>query len=174
VIGDLVQANEQWQLRFERELPHSQARVWRALTEPDELRRWFPDQIVVSGWKVGAKLRFQDANAKMQPFEGGVLAFQPPSLLEFRWGTDTIRLELAPRGSGCVLTLIDTIDELGKAARDGAGWHVCLDALQRALDGKAASDSSSDAWSEVHDEYVRKFGPEASTIGPPEGWTETA
>ena len=174
MIGDLVQASEQWQLRFERELSHSPARVWRALTEPDELRKWFPDQIVVSEWKVGARLRFQDANAKMQPFEGEVLAFQPPSLLEFRWGTDTIRLELAPRGSGCVLTLIDTIDELGKAARDGAGWHVCLDALQRALDGKAVSDSSSDAWNEVHDEYVSKFGPEASTIGPPEGWTETA
>ncbi|HYS98864.1 MAG TPA: SRPBCC family protein [Candidatus Dormibacteraeota bacterium] len=174
MIGDLVQADKHWQLRFERELAHSPARVWRALTEPEELRKWFPDEIVVEEWKVGARLRFQDANAKMPPFEGEVLAFQPPSLLEFRWGTDTIRLEVAPRGSGCVLTLIDTIDELGKAARDGAGWHVCLDALQRALDGKAAPGVQSDAWNEVHEDYVRKFGPEASSIGPPEGWSESA
>ena len=27
----------------------------------------------------------------------------------------------------------DTIDDLGKAARDGAGWHVCLEALEHAL-----------------------------------------
>jgi len=69
-----------------------------------------------------------------------------------------------------VLTLIDTIDELGKAARDGAGWHVCLDNLERALEGRVAG--GPDAWNQVHGEYVRKFGPEASTIGPPEGRSE--
>jgi len=25
-------------------------------------------------------------------------------------------------------------------------------------------------WSAVHEDYVKKFGPEASTIGPPKGW----
>jgi len=98
-----------------------------------------------------------------------VLACAPPSLLEFRWGSDTIRFEVAPRESGSTLTLIDTIDELGKAARDGAGWHVCLDALEHALDGTDAP-SMPERWSAVHEDYVKKFGPEASTIGPPKGW----
>jgi len=168
VIGDLEKAGERWELRFRRELPYPPARVWKALTEPDELRKWFPDQVSVSEWTVGAKMEFKDANARIQPFDGEVIAYEPPRLLEFRWGTDTIRFEVAPRGAGCTLTLIDIIDELGKAARDGAGWHVCLDALEHALDGTAAP-AMPERWTAVHRDYVKKFGPEAATIGPPGG-----
>lgn len=46
--------------------------------------------------------------------------------------TDAIRLEIKPAGDGCVLTLLDTIDEVGEATRDDAGWHVCLRACLRA------------------------------------------
>jgi uncharacterized protein YndB with AHSA1/START domain len=163
-LGDLAKAGDRWQLRFERVLQHPVGRVWKALTEPEELRRWFPDTVAVDEWKVGAKMTFKDANAQIQPFDGEVLAYDPPWLLEFRWGTDVIRFEVAPRGEGSVLTLVDTIDELGKAARDGAGWHVCLNALERALDG--APGPAGD-WLTLRDEYAEKFGPEASTIGPP-------
>jgi uncharacterized protein YndB with AHSA1/START domain len=173
MIGDLERAGDRWQVRFRRELRHPVANVWKALTEPDELRKWFPDHVTVEEWKVGARMEFKDANAGVQPFDGEVLVYEPPRLLEFRWGTDTIRFEVAPHGSGSVLTLIDTIDDLGKAARDGAGWHVCLDALQSALEG-TKPDATSDAWQRVHDEYIKKFGPEASTIGPPEGSKEAA
>jgi uncharacterized protein YndB with AHSA1/START domain len=173
MIGDLEKSGSRWQLRFRRELRHPVANVWKALTEPDELRKWFPDQVSVEEWKVGARMEFKAANAGIPPFDGEVLAYEPPSVLEFRWGTDTIRFELARHGSGSVLTLIDTIDERGKAARDGAGWHVCLDALQSALDGTTPGPMS-DAWQEIHHDYVKKFGPEASTIGPPEDWKEAA
>ncbi|TMD28036.1 MAG: hypothetical protein E6I92_04390 [Chloroflexi bacterium] len=120
MIGDLEKAGDRWRLRFRRELRHPVGRVWKALTEPDELRRWFPDQVHVDEWKVGSKMQFKDANARIEPFEGEVLAYDPPSVLEFRWGTDVIRFEVAPRGEGCVLTLTDTIDEVGKAA--GVVW----------------------------------------------------
>ena len=163
-IGDLVKDGDRWQLRFRRELRHPVAKVWRALTEPEELRMWFPDTVHVDAWKVGARMTFKDANARIQPFDGEVLAYDPPRLLEFRWGTDVIRFEVTPRSQGSVLTLVDTIDELGKASRDAAGWHVCLDALERALDGKRGPASD---WAATRDEYAKKFGPEASTIGPP-------
>lgn len=85
-------------------------------------------------------------------------------------GPDTIRFEIAPAGGGdrCTLTLIDTLQELGKAVRDGAGWHACLDALQEELEGRAVSAESSARWAEVHPGYVQAFGPAAATIGPPE------
>ena len=110
----------------------------------------------------GAPLRFDG-------FEGEVLAVEPHALLEFRWGTDTIRIELEPDGEGTALTLLDTFDELGKAARDGAGWHVCLDQLEHELDGNEAPWSSEERWKAVHPGYVEEFPPEASTIGPPSG-----
>ena len=85
--------------------------------------------------------------------------------MELRWEDDeTLRLELASSASGCVLTLINRFDEIGKAARDAAGWHACLDALEAWLDGAPVPD---DRWSEVHPGYVSRFGPEAATLGPP-------
>lgn len=164
--GTLEQTSTGPRLRFTRRLPHPPERVWRAITEPDELKAWFPDTIVVSEWAVGAPLRFEHPGGG---FDGEVLAFEPQTLLEFRWGTDVIRLELEPDGDGTSLTLLDTIDELGKAARDGAGWHSCLDQLEHHLAGTTPEGSPSDRWRELHRSYVEDFGPEASTIGPPEG-----
>ena len=167
MLGELERVSEGWQLRFTRELRHSPERVWRALTEPQDLREWFPDTIVVpQEWRVGAKLEFKHEG--VYAFDGEVLVFQPPRVLELRWGTDLIRFEIQPRGSGSVLTLIDTIDELGKAARDSAGWHVCLDRLEHALDGTPAP-SMETAWPDLNKEYAKKFGRDAATIGPPEG-----
>jgi len=64
-----------------------------------------------------------------------MLVFDPPEVMEFTWGTDQLRIELQADGAGTLLTLTDTFDELGKAARDGAGWHECLDRLVADLDG---------------------------------------
>jgi len=161
--GRLEQTDAGPRLRFERHLPHPPARVWAAITEPEHLKAWFPDTIVVDEWVVGAPLRFEHPDFQ---FDGEVLAVEPPSLLEFRWGTDTIRLEVEPDGDGTKLTLLDTIDELGKAARDAAGWHACLDQLEAHLGGTPAPEQM-ETWREVHPGYVEAFGPEAATIGPP-------
>jgi hypothetical protein len=90
-------------------------------------------------------------------------------VLEFRWGTDVIRLELEQEEDRTKLTLLDTIDQLGKAARDGAGWHVCLDRLEHHLEGTAPPWSDRERWLEVHPAYVESLGPEAATVGPPPG-----
>ncbi|MGH3223319.1 MAG: hypothetical protein ACRDPY_32295, partial [Streptosporangiaceae bacterium] len=64
-----------------------------------------------------------------------------------------------------LLIFTDTLAEGGKAARDGAGWHVCLDALRAWIDG--AEPPAADRWQQVHPGYVERFGPEAATVGPP-------
>jgi hypothetical protein len=63
-----------------------------------------------------------------------------------------------------VLVMTQTMNEIGRAARDGAGWHVCLDALEARLDGR--EPPAADRWKQVHPGYVSRFGPEAATIGP--------
>ena len=167
--GTLEHTSAGPRLRFTRHLAHPADRVWRAVTEPDDLKAWFPDTIVVDRWAVGAPLRFEPATEGVDGFDGEVLAFEPPRMLEFRWGTDVIRIELEPYGEGTKLTLLDTIDELGKAARDAAGWHVCLDQLESRLDGREPGWSPSERWRELHPSYVDELGPEAATIGPPAG-----
>lgn len=164
--GQLEQVGAAWRLRFTRHLAHSAEKVWRAVIEPEHRVHWFPDRMI-GEVTLGAKLRFESDYVDGGFFEGEVLAVEPPTLLEFSWGTDLIRIEIEPTADGCVLTLLDTIDEVGKAARDGAGWHVCLDKLERHLDGAAPEWSDGDRWSELHPGYVSTFGPAAATIGPP-------
>jgi uncharacterized protein YndB with AHSA1/START domain len=158
-----------WQLRFTRMLRHPPEAVWRAITEPEHLAHWFPTTI--EGERVtGAPLRFSFPGGEAPPFDGEMIACEPPSLMELRWGPDIVRLELRATPDGTELTLLDTLDERGKAARDGAGWHTCLDRLTADLDGEERSGNAMNTWNDVHPHYVENFGREAATIGPPEGF----
>ena len=167
--GTIEQVNDsRWRLRFTRTLVHPRTKVWRAVTEPEQLARWFPTTI--DGERAaGAPLRFTFPNDMAEPFDGEMLAYEPESAIEFRWGPDLVRIEVRPVGEGTELTLLDTLEERGKAARDGAGWHTCLDALEAALAGEDEARAQMDTWAAVHPHYVESFGPKAATIGPPDG-----
>jgi uncharacterized protein YndB with AHSA1/START domain len=154
-------------LRFTRRFPQRPESVWRALTEPEHLAAWFP-QDVEGERAAGARLRFVSREDAAQAFDGEMLAFEPPLLMEMRWGTDVLRFELRPDGSGTVLEFTDTFDEIGKGARDGAGWHACLDLLTYAVAAEPAPWSSADRFGLVHPGYVQRLGAELSTIGPPD------
>ncbi len=162
-------ADGRWRLRFTRELAHPVDKVWRAITEPPHLAAWFPTTIE-GEYTPGARLHFVFPKDEAPPMDGEVIAYLPDSAFEFQWGPDVIRLEVRPSGNGTTLTLLHTFAEQGKAARDGAGWHTCLDALAAWLQGQDSQDSARrlmNRWAEVHPRYVEQFGPEAATIGPP-------
>jgi len=171
--GQLDRVGERWQLRFERTLAHPPDKVWRALTEPEHQAAWFPD--AMEGERVvGATLRFVSREMPDYPaFHGEILVFDPPNTLEFTWGEDTLRFELEPTPGGTLLRFLDTFYELGKAARDGAGWHVCLEQLVHSLDGEELPWKPEEHWQEVNAAYTEHLGPEASTLGPPQEWIDT-
>ena len=166
-LGTLHRAGDRWQLRFTRSLGHPPARVWRALTESEHIDAWFPASI--EGERAaGAKLRFPFRNGEGPTLDGEMLVYDEPRVLEFRWQDELLRFELAAEGDGCVLTFVNTFDDLGRAARDAAGWHVCLELLVLRLDGQEATWSSESRWKPINERYIEAFGPEAATVGPPE------
>jgi uncharacterized protein YndB with AHSA1/START domain len=157
-------------LRFERHLKHPVEKVWRALTDSAELDHWFP-QRVDGAFVPGGRLRFPFREAKVlgdevvPDFDGEVLEVDPPRLLSYTWGGDVLRFELIPEGEGCLLVFTDTFTEHGKAARDGAGWHVCLDGLEAHLGDGVPPDP--DRWRGLYENYSAAFGPQAATAPLP-------
>lgn len=165
-LGTLEDTGGGWQLRFDRHLRAAPATVWRAFAEPDLVAKWFPSTIE-GDLVVGATLRFDLEGHDAEPFDGTVLEADEPRLLVFRWAGDVLRFELAEAGGGTALTMSVLLDERGKATRDGAGWHESLDRLTGLWAG-GADGFVAQTWSEVQPVYAERFGPEASTIGPPD------
>ena len=80
--------------------------------------------------------------------DGVMLALDPMSLIELQWGPDAVRIELEPISSGTLLRLLAVLEDRGKGARDGAGWHACLAALGVHLDGAPPESArgAMDGW----------------------------
>jgi hypothetical protein len=97
---------------------------------------------------------------------GRVTDFDPPRRFAFYWGEDHLRFELEPADDhGCLLHFTIELDARDKAARDAAGWHQCLDALERQLTGTAPErPMPSDAWRERYDEYARRGLPTGAPV----------
>ena len=92
----LLRAGERPVLKFERHLQKPVDDVWRAVTDPAEMRAWFPTRIEIDEWKVGAQLTHFFDEHDIDALPGKVLEWDPPRRVSFTWGTDTICFELAP------------------------------------------------------------------------------
>ena len=148
-------------VRLERHLPDPPPVVWQALTEREQLRSWFPCDVAVSGgrWEPGAALTFTfPPEVADMTLTGEVLEADEPNLLVFTWGEETLRFELSPDDDGTRLVLIDKLPAEA-AARNAAGWDICLDRLA----GRAADP---DGWKRRFDAYAAEFEP---VIGPQAG-----
>jgi uncharacterized protein YndB with AHSA1/START domain len=157
---------EKWTLVLVRDLRHAPEKVWEALTEPEHLREWAPfDSDRNLGAAGTAKLSTVGA-PKMQVTETQVKRADAPRLLEFNWGGQDIRWELEPlSGGGTRLTLWHNIDR-GFISMGAAGWHICLDVLDRALAGQpigriVGPDAMKfGGWQRLNAEYAKQFGVE--------------
>jgi len=176
-----VREDDTYVLRFERRLAHPPEKVWRALTEAEQLREWFPVDIEGER-RPGAKLRFafrDDApKAADMPdllehdpvdLDGEFTEFDPPRVLAFDWGREHLRFELEPLDTGCRLVFTHSFDEHSgiphpggprkTAARTAAGWEVCLESLDAILGGTSATEDNRDQpnWPQLYESYLLRF-----------------
>ncbi|CAN5550143.1 hypothetical protein BH24ACT4_BH24ACT4_21400 [soil metagenome] len=129
---------------------------------------WFPQQILGER-RAGAPLRFVTSVDPDEGFAGEMLVYDPPRVMELTWGASRLRIELYPEGEATRLVLTEVLDDLGTGARNGAGWHECLDRLTAVVEGTVPLRWGR-RWHEVHPDYVAAFGPEAARLDAPEGW----
>lgn len=168
----LSDENGRAMLRFERVLRQSPERVWQALTQREQLEAWHPTPFDLQP-RPGGSITYAKGARWPAIADGEVLVYDPPSLLEHTWGDDLLRWELRPHSDGCLLLLTHIFDDRMKAARDAAGWHVCIEALESSLASEAPSqqpdmDRPPSVWSELNAHYQQRFGisPEQATLPP--------
>ena len=150
-------------LRFERHLARPVDDVWRAVTDPAEMRSWFPTRVEIDEWRAGASLTHHFDEHDIDPLPGTVLEWDPPRLVRFTWAEDTIGFELAPGPDGGTVFVLTEELAANHAARNAAGWESCLDCLEHGAE--------TEAWQPRFEHYVAAFEPRLGRQeGPPEGY----
>ena len=138
-------------LRFERRLAHPVERVWRAVTEPAELERWFP---AAADWTPAAGETFEAGGEA-----GQITELDPPHLIAWTFAGDLYRFELRAEQQGCVLVFIHVFDDRTLAAQTAAGWETYLSRLEPHLAGSFLTEEEAHKpWAEIHEHYAERFG----------------
>jgi uncharacterized protein YndB with AHSA1/START domain len=138
-------------LRFERTLPHSVERVWRAISEPAELERWFP---AAADWTPATGEIFEAYGGS-----GEVTEVDAPHRLAWTFGSERYSFELAAQDRGCRLVFTHVFDDRALAAQTAAGWETYLSRLEPHLAGGYLSEADAHGpWEEVHERYAERFG----------------
>lgn len=160
--GTYVDVGGRPAVRFERRYPYPAQVVWQAITDPRELRHWFPSPDVEYDAREGGVISFRGDPYDPDGSQGTVLVWDPPHRFAFVWGDDELHLTVTPDGDGCRLELVDVLDAPGAAARNGAGWDFCLGALEQALAGRpgSAHDGSMSDFLPVLDGYAAQGLPD--------------
>jgi uncharacterized protein YndB with AHSA1/START domain len=135
-FGEVLRDGDTVMLRYERHMPHPVERVWRAITDSDQLRHWLPVDIVgerIQGADVHATF-WPDVAAKYQiespTLPAKILVWDPPHTFSWTWDRDTLTFELVPTETGTRLVFTTwVVDTTAGVDKTGAGYHVCLDQL---------------------------------------------
>jgi uncharacterized protein YndB with AHSA1/START domain len=138
-------------LVFERRLDHPVERVWRAVTDPEELALWF---VAPVEWRpeVGSKFVSME-----EP--GEVTAVEEPRQFAWTWGDEDFSFRLEPDGRGCRLTFTHVFRDPELVANYAAGWEVHFDRLDSHLaGGHLTYEDASKRVPELHERYAEAFG----------------
>jgi uncharacterized protein YndB with AHSA1/START domain len=155
---------EKWTLVLVRELRHPREKVWQALTDPAQLREWAPFDADGSLAAVGTTVKLTTVGAPSPHVtETKVTRADAPEMLEYNWGDFDMRWELQALGGGTRLTLWANIGRRF-IAMGAAGWHICLDVLDRLLSGTpmgrmvGPEAAKFGGWQRLNAEYAKQFG----------------
>jgi uncharacterized protein YndB with AHSA1/START domain len=160
---------EKWTLVLVRQLRHSPEKVWQALTDPAQLREWAPFEVDQNLGTAGAAVKLAWVGTP-QVSETKVTRADAPKVLEYAVGPNDMKWELEAQGGGTRVTLWASIDRR-YIAMGAAGWHICIDVLDRLLSGTplgrmaGPENMKFGGFQRLHAEYAKQFG-----IEPP-SWT---
>jgi uncharacterized protein YndB with AHSA1/START domain len=159
-LGTMENHGDHVVLRYERHLAHPVEHVWAALTDPDELVRWWgrvQAPRLASGEPYTITWLNEGEDGETVVMEATITEIREHELLEVHGDPHgTLRFELRADGDATDL-LLQCTSPVPPEHRTSvqAGWHFHLDALATALDGGSTDLAHPmEAWAPIHDRYV--------------------
>ncbi len=148
-LSNLHRPDAAWFIRQREVVSEPPERLWRAITDPAELARWWCGRSEVD-LRPGGRFAFGGPSVwgddpRMDPAAFEVLSIAPPERLEFRWplrGVDTtVLIELAAIVEGAELVVTQTAPAPPPGAPPEGShnwWSVTLPSLRSYLEGGRA------------------------------------
>lgn len=134
-LGQVSKDAEGFKVSFERVYPHNIQAVWEAITHPEKLKIWFTDMEI--DFTPGGKIRIWFRDEARTESYGEVVLVEPPHRFQFSWETELISWELSALDAHqTLLKLTHSKIDPFYAVNAPAGFHMLLDQLATALDGR--------------------------------------
>lgn len=129
-------------LEFQRFLPHPPEVVWQAITEPDQLQKWYMTRAKIDG-RTGGTIEFWSGPSQFH-VTGKILTWDQPHVFEHEWNVEPraelpngehsiVKWEIIPSGNGSVLRMIFNNLTKGTSLGFAPGSHAFLDRLEALL-----------------------------------------
>ena len=126
-------------IRIERHLPHPVERVWRAVTEPAEMARWFVVEEIP--WTPAEGEEFEAAGQR-----GRITELAPPHRFAWAWHVERYSFDLSEDGDGTLLVFTHVFNpEYGPKEQHEHGWAIYFSRLDAHLDGGFLSEEEAHA-----------------------------
>ncbi|ALO65277.1 hypothetical protein AS189_00720 [Arthrobacter alpinus] len=157
---------ERTALTYSRHYAVAPEALWAMLTDPEKTQMWWAK--VRGQAKTGSSFDLKWLNVKDEGhgietdwWYGRIVAADAPKLLEFSNDMHgRIRIELTPTETGTAMTFTNTVAVPDEAVLMSlAGWHVHLDHLHEALEGKSVDwqhwwDDFYPCWEQIYAHYT--------------------
>ena len=132
-------------IRFERHLAYDVHDVWNAITDPERLADWWLpfDADITVDLRVGGEMVFSGApEGTPMVMTCTIIQLDPPVLFEHTHPApgSTMRWELEPADTGCILRLVHHVPDVQEAIDNCylVGLHTSLGRLEPCLAGTPA------------------------------------
>lgn len=141
-------------LRLEFRFAFPPVVLWKHLTEPENLKYWFPCELDFQPRK-DEQILFTYADQK--PLRGTVLEAERPSVLDYTWEKDRLRWELTRTpDNGTLLVLLLTPGSPRHSATMAAGWHLTIAGLDDLLNKRNLGQDPA-LWEKYVERYREQF-----------------
>ncbi len=129
---------------YEIEITTTPERLWKALTDPQETRKYWHGALNISDWKVGSRWTSESEEGEVY-LDGEILEIDPPRRLVHSFhvvhrptaaaeAPSRIEFEITPIDDRCRLTVVHTGRGPVTKAYTSGGWETILGGLKELLE----------------------------------------